>query len=153
MDAAQFRTDFPEFADVVAYPDSSVDFWIRLATKLLRPSRWADVLDEGIELFVAHNLALQRAASSGGSSGVPGMNSGVVASKTVDKLSITYDSSVGIVPNAGHWNLTTYGTRFLWLMNMAGMGPTQLGAGVAHALDGEVWVVGGILGNGWPYGS
>lgn len=149
MDAAQFRIDFPEFADPVVYTDGAVNFWLGVATKLLRAERWADMLDTGLELFTAHNLSLQRTAS--GTPNAPGANTGLVASKTVDKLSITYDASAGIIPNAGHWNLTTYGTRFLWLMNMAGMGPTQLGAGPAFGYVGAPYVVGGQFGAGWPY--
>lgn len=149
MDAAQFRADFPEFTSTTLYPDSSVNFWLRLGTKLLRPERWQDILDEGLELFAAHNLALERAAATGNA---PGMNSGVVQQKQVDKLSISYDSSAGLIPGAGHWNLTTYGTRFLWLMNMVGMGPTQLGAGVAGWPVGDVVSVGGLWGVGWPHG-
>ena len=130
MDAATFRQDFPEFADPAKYPDSLINFWLRLATKLLRPERWADVLDEGIELFAAHNIVLERHAQiSVNGGGVPGMSVGVVNSKQVDKLSVGYDTSIGLDPAAGHWNLTTYGTRFYWLMRLAGMGGTQYGAG------------------------
>lgn len=148
MDAAQFRADFPEFASQTVYPDSAVTFWITVAGKLLRACAWADLIDVGTELFVAHNLSLEKLAAANG-----GMNSGVITGKTVDKLSVTYDASVGIVPDAGHWNLTTYGTRFLWLLNMAGMGPTQLGAGaVVYGLSQPGFVVGGLLGYGWPHG-
>lgn len=147
MDAARFRLDFPEFTDP-PYTDGSVNFWLGVAVLMLRPERWADLLDVGLELFTAHNLALERAAATNG-----GAQMGVVSAKTVDKLSISYDASAGIIPNAGHWNLTTYGTRFLWMMNMAGMGPTQVGAGVAGFPPGStVYVVGGLYGAGWPYG-
>ena len=147
MDSATFRADFPAFTHAL-YPDASVDFWIRIGGLLLRPERWADLLDVGIELFTAHNLTLERLAAANG-----GAQGGVVSGKTVDKLSITYDASAGIIPDAGHWNLTTYGTRFLWLLNMAGMGPTQAGAGAAGFAPGTVaFVVGGSLGPGWPYG-
>lgn len=151
MDAAQFRLDFPEFADATAYPASGINFWLGVAAKLLRPEAWVDVIDIGYELFTAHNLALEKAAAQGGAGGAaPGMNIGVVASKTVDKLSITYNSTAGLVPDAGHWNLTTYGTRFLWLLNMAGMGPTQLGAGIVW-YAGSPWSYGGAYGPGWPF--
>lgn len=147
VDAARFRDDFPAFASVVTYPDASVNFWLTLGYALLRPERWADILYQGVELFVAHNLTLEKLAAGGNAAGA------LVNSKQVDKLSVGYDTSAGLIPDAGNFNLTTYGTRFWFLMNMAGMGGTQLGAGVAGLPLGTVGiVVGGPLGPGWPYG-
>lgn len=149
---AEFRANFPEFADATAFPDSSITFWLGLAYKLLRPERWCDIIDEGAQLFAAHNLAIERIAqNSGETGGVPGITgAGIVASKQIDKLSISYDASVGADPTAGHWNLTTYGMRFLWLMRMAGTGGQQYGAGPAAGNSAVVF--GGVLGLGWPYG-
>ncbi len=123
---ADFRTNFPEFANVTNYPDSEVQFWLNLAAKLLLAERWGDILDEGTQLFIAHNLALERAATVGGA--VPGLNLGLVASKTIKDLSITYDTKAGIDAKDGQWGLTTFGRRFLWLANMVGMGGLQVGA-------------------------
>lgn len=152
MDPATFRTDFPEFGNTTTYPDSSVNFWLNLAGLLILPTVWGDVQPYATELFIAHNLALeqlaQRAAASGG---VPGLTAGVTSGKTVDKLSITYDTTAGLVKDAGHWNLTTYGTRFIMLANLAGMGGYQAGAGMAYAAPGTVLTIGGPFGSGWPY--
>lgn len=148
---ATFRADFPAFAEATVYPDSSVQFWITLASRLLRPCAWQDILDTGIELFVAHNLVLERLASNGGNGGgVPGINTGVLQSKTIDKLSVTYNTTMGIDPNGGQFNLTLYGLRFLWLSDMAGMAPTQVSAG-SPVPNYTPWIVGGLLGSGWPY--
>jgi hypothetical protein len=126
VDIATFRADFPEFADVGAYPNAQVTFYLTLAGKLLNACRWADLLDMGTELFVAHNLVLERqnqaAAATGG---VPGVQTGAVSGKTVDKVSVTYDASAGLETDAGHWNLTTYGTRFINLARMVGAGGMQ----------------------------
>lgn len=147
VDAAKFRTDFPAFASVATYPDASVNFWLTLGYALLRPERWVDLIDQGVELFVAHNLTLEKLAAGGNPSGA------IVNSKQVDKLSVGYDTSAGLIPDAGNFNLTTYGTRFFFLMNMAGMGGTQLGAGAAGFAPGVVAIiVGGPLGPGWPHG-
>lgn len=125
--ASSFYADFPEFADVEAYPESTVSFWLALAVKLLDPCRWGDLLDVGTELFVAHNLTLdarnRKAASAGG---IPGASSGVMSSKTVDKVSVSYDTAIAGVEGAGHWNLTTYGTRYIQLARMVGAGGVQL---------------------------
>jgi hypothetical protein len=127
MDVETFRTDFTEFADATAYPDSGVNYWLTVAGLMLDPSRWATLLDLGTELFVAHNLALERQAQkTAANGGVPGISSGPLSAKAVDKVSASYDTAAGIVKDAGHWNLTTYGTRFIDLALMMGSGGLQL---------------------------
>ena len=127
MDATQFRQDFPEFADTTKYPDSSVNLWLTLAGKTLAEDRWCDYLDIGTELFVAHNLALaavnQLFASVGGA---PGQIKGPVTSKSVDKVSVGYDSGAVALQDGGFFNLTTYGIQFLQYARMVGTGGIQL---------------------------
>lgn len=121
---ASFRTHFPEFT-VAKYPDTVVQFWIDLAVKMLVVSRWDTVLDQGIELYVAHNLAVGSAVSASGGSTVGG-GGGPVSSKTVDKVSVTYDVSSVAIEDGGDWNATSYGRRFLQLSRMIGAGAIQL---------------------------
>jgi hypothetical protein len=122
-----FRADFPEFSDTTAYPDSGVNFWITVAGKLLNPRRWQDMLDIATELFVAHNLVLERQAQKSAATGaVPGLSTGPVSSKTVGPVTQAYDTTAGINQDAGHWNLTTFGTRFYQLMQMFGAGAIQV---------------------------
>jgi hypothetical protein len=122
-----FRSDFPEFANTTAFPDPGLNFWIGVAGKLLNPRRWQDMLDVATELFVAHNLALERQAQKSAANGaVPGVSTGPVSSKTVGPVTQAYDTTAGINQDAGHWNLTTYGTRFYQLMQMFGAGPIQV---------------------------
>lgn len=127
MDATQFRTDFPEFADTAKYPDSRVNFHIGIATTRLNVCRWADMLDYGIELYVAHHLVLsarnQAAAALGG---LPGVGNGVIASKAVDKASVGFDTHAGTIEDGADWNLTTYGIEFLQLSRMAGAAGVQV---------------------------
>lgn len=140
---AQFRLDFPEFANTTTFPASAVAYWIALARQLMSTGRWGSsaadpwpssgtipdrtLYDLGVSLFVAHNLVLeaitQRTVTGGG---LPGGISGAVQSKSVDKVSISYDVTAGLTPGAGHWNLTIYGMRLLHLINMIGAGPVQL---------------------------
>ena len=141
----QFRTDFPEFTSSVDYPNSGISFWITVAYKMMNAERWLDLIDVGAELFVAHNLVLevraQKAASNGG---VPGENTGPLSSKSVDKVSISYDTGAAMEVDAGHWNLTVYGTRYRSLVRMFGAGPIQIGIGYSNPLS---------LNNAWtgPY--
>lgn len=127
MDNAQFRADFPEFASTTDYPGSMLDFWSGIAAELVDLTRWGTLYDQGVSLFVAHNIALQRKniqAAAGG--GVPGSQSGAVASKTVGSVSVSYDTGAAMLPNAGHWNLTLYGMQYIQLARMIGAGAVQL---------------------------
>ena len=126
--SAQFRIDFPEFANTATYPDVGVSFWITVATRMLPSLRWQDNLDYGTELFVAHHLVLaarDQAASAAG--GIPGEVKGPTASKSVDKVSVSYDAGAVALTDAGFWNLTSYGIRFLTLGRYVGAGGIQLG--------------------------
>jgi len=134
MNAAKFRADFPEFADVAQYPDAQVNYWLGFGELMLRPERWGTALPYGLGFFAAHNLALWRqdmnAVSRPGVPGTPGLSTGATSSKTVDKVSVSYDQSAGLVEGAGHWNLTVYGKQFIQMSRMMGAGGIQLPAGL-----------------------
>lgn len=125
---ASFREHFPEFADIAIYPDATVSYWLGIGARMLRPDRWVDLIDHGLELFAAHHIALARQAVQASSfGGTPGANTGVVTSEAVDKVSVSYDAgSTTLDEGAGHWNATTYGVQFLQLARMAGSGGWQL---------------------------
>lgn len=125
--AESFRDDYPEFTSSTLYPPDAIAYWLNIATIMLQPARWADVLDLGTALFMAHHLTLERQAqNSAANGGLPGISSGPIASKGVDRVSVSYDTAAGIEPEAGHWNLTVFGTRFIRLARMAGAGGIQL---------------------------
>ena len=127
MDAATFRADFPEFSSSVTYPDAQVNLWLGHAARLLPSDRWEDSLDLGTELFTAHYLALgRRDQMTANVGGVPGTVTGPQASKSVDKVSSSANTGAVILDNAGHWNMTTYGIRFLQLARMIGAGGVQI---------------------------
>lgn len=137
---ASLRTDFPEFSDDAAYPDSGITFWLTLAGRLLNADRWGNLLDLGTSLFVAHHIVLERQAKRAADNGAaPGMTVGVINNKSVDKVTVGYDVSATLDPNAGHWNLTLYGIRFNGLVKMIGAGPLQVGVGYAPPLSGPAW--------------
>lgn len=128
---ATFRLQFPPFANTAMYPDRQVQFYIGMATKLLRSDRWGDMIKEGYALFTAHFLALDRLAATqpGGASGVPGTAVGVINSGSVDKVSFGKDVQSVMEDDAGHWGMTTYGSQYLRFARMFGAGPIQVGAG------------------------
>lgn len=126
MDIQLFRTHFTAFKDDAVYPDDTIKFWSDLAEKLLSKCRFGKVWTEAVELFTAHNLALEKnneyTAEDGG---VPGLGSTMETSKSVGSASVSYDVGTITDPNAGIWNETNYGRRYAMLMRLAGMGVKQ----------------------------
>lgn len=124
-----FRTNFPEFASTTTYPNAMVQFWLGVAYQMVRAEVWSTMLDVGVQLFTAHNCVLEaQAARAAATGGVPGGPVGPANNKSVDKVSVGYDTAAGTVPGWGNWNLTTYGTRFKYFVDIFGMGGVQVGA-------------------------
>jgi len=127
MTPEQFRSDFPEFDDDTKYSDASIAFQLTIATSLVNPCRWGVLTDQGIELCAAHFLVLaRRDEATAEVGGIPGQVTGPLSSKAVDKVSASYDTGAATIDDAGMWNLTTYGVRFLTLARMMGAGGMQL---------------------------
>lgn len=138
--SAQFRIDYPEFATIATYPDSAVNYFLTLAYQLLNADRWNTQLDMAAELFVAHNLVLEQRASLESATGqVPGSMTGPISNKSVDKVSIGFDTGSAANKDAGHWNLTIYGNRLYRLMKMFGASPLFVGVGYAPVGSGVAW--------------
>lgn len=124
---AEFRTNFPAFVSSTVYPDVMVQMYLDLGYKLLRERKWQDILDTGVQFFTAHNLTLDAQANKqSAAGGIPTGQVGAVGSKAVAQVSVSYDNSSSMQPDAGHWNLTVWGKRFAWLMRMAGAGGLQV---------------------------
>jgi hypothetical protein len=117
-----------------------IQFWIDLGKKLINTCRWGDLAAYGLQLFVAHNLALEN-ARCGGAASTPGMILGPITSAAVDKVSYSRDASAAMDPKNGHWNLTTYGLRYIYLVRMVGAGPLQIGVppGGSNHAGGIAW--------------
>lgn len=123
MNAAQFRQDFPEFSDTSKYPDSSIEFHMSVSVMLVNPMRWGDMTNLGVELLTAHNLTLAiEDVSMAAIGGAPGQIKGPLNNKSVDKVSVGYNSGAVTYGEAGYYNMTRYGTRFYQLAMMFGAG-------------------------------
>lgn len=119
-----FVAVFAEFADTSAYPQASVEFWLSQAPFQLNANRLRNSYDLAVMLFTAHNLALgRRDARSAAGGGIPGQATGPTSSKTVDKVSVSYDTGATTYDGAGEWNATTYGQRLYRLLRAVGAGP------------------------------
>lgn len=121
---ALFRAAVPAMADVAKYPDATLELYLGLAHENLNEGRLGDMYAMAQCWYAAHFIALvsQAAAAPGKPSGSVG---GVISSKSVGGVSISYDVSSITNANAGQWNSTLYG-RLLWpYLQMAGTGPLQ----------------------------
>lgn len=127
MTPATFRANFPEFSCTKNYPDSAVEFWFTVADGLLNFDRWANLYDYGTQLIVAHHLAIaSRDSAAAQAGGIPGTVQGVQSSKSVDKVSVSYDTKAVTNETEAFWNMTTYGIRLIQLSRMVGAGGIQL---------------------------
>lgn len=122
--AASFQAAFTEFADT---PAASIGFWLPIAQALVDPDAWGTLADSGVSLALAHYLSLGGAsAGAGGSASGAAAGVGVMSGKGVGAVTASYDITNVSAPGAGHWNQTTYGTRFADLWRMFGAGGVQL---------------------------
>jgi hypothetical protein len=127
MDVAKFRTDFPEFADATRYTPAMLTFWSGMGEKLISSDKFGDLFTQAVELFTAHNAVLAAGNKSATASGaLPGQAGGVVASKAVGSVNVSYDTTAAMETNAGHWNQTTYGRQYIRLARLIGQGCYQL---------------------------
>lgn len=123
----KFRASFPEFNDTVKYPDATIDFWAELGTLLVRPCIWNNSWQQGMSLYIAHQITLamqnQQASRVGGA---PGQQGGIANTKTVGSATIGYDATTVTEKDGGFWNLTNYGKQFYRLVKIFGAGAIQL---------------------------
>ena len=116
MITSDFLQTFPEFNDPELYPPSRIDFWISIGEQLVNPNRWKKLTNQGISLYVAHQLMLDN---------MHGRTQGIQSSKAVDGVSVGYNLNDITKADWTHFNLTKYGLQYIQLANMMGMGPLQ----------------------------
>lgn len=127
MDIATFRAAFPEFADTTKYTDAMITFWASVGDLLLNEERWDTLYDYGLQLYVAHNITLQSQDVASATIGrTPGLTAGVITSKSVGGVSVSYDAHSVFFELAGNYNMTKYGRDYWQLMNIVGMGGYQI---------------------------
>jgi hypothetical protein len=137
---ASFRAAFIAFSDATKFPDPAIQMWLDAAVLMVNASRWATLTDLGVQLYAAHNIVLESQADRAASKGrVPGLQAGILTSKGVGGVSAGYDVSSVTEDKAGHWNLTTYGTRFYRLSKLMGAGPMYVGAPSISDNTAMIW--------------
>lgn len=127
MDPATFRAAFSEFADETVYPDALIQMWLTYAASMVNATRWGVLTTLGVQLVAAHNVVLSARDEAAGSAGAaPGTASGPVSSKSIDRLSVSYDAGAIAIAGGGSWNMTSYGIRYITLSQTMGGGALQL---------------------------
>ncbi|WP_313905205.1 DUF4054 domain-containing protein [Robbsia andropogonis] len=127
MDSTDFRAQFTEFEDQTRYTDASINTWLTVAVMLVNADRFGPLTDYAVGLVAAHHLVIafkDSAASSAG--GVPGAITGPTSSKSVDKVSVSYDTGAVSLDSAGFWGMSSYGLRYLTMARTFGAGGFQV---------------------------
>ena len=123
---AQFRNDQAAFQDPNLFSDHSIALYLNIANSTLDGDKWGEIWTLGVELWTAHFLSLDLQAAQAAANGTaPGMNPGIVSAKSIGPASVTYDSNSSD-SDAGMWNSTTYGRRYIRFARMVGAGGRQI---------------------------
>lgn len=124
--ASDIRKFYRQFKDIGIFTDYVIGVFLAKASTSLDPIVWGGLLDYATQLYVAHHLTLwarnDQAAAMGGS---PGEIKGPLTSRTVDKVSSSWDSRAASYEGEAFWNLTAYGVEF-WSMAKNRGGGVQL---------------------------
>ena len=124
---ARVRQLYRQFDDPGVYDDFVINTYLSFAVGMLNPSRWGNQLDFATGLFVAHHLTLRaRDELTIQAGGLPGAVQAPIASKSVDKVSISFDVGAVSLADEGFWGSTMYGKQLYNLARMFGSGGLQL---------------------------
>jgi hypothetical protein len=127
----QFRADFPAFKDPEIYQNATLTMYLTAAGNLLPACRWGDLWTIGQELWAAHFILLDKIDEKSVEKG-SGTPAGPLTSKSVGQVSASY-AETAMEKDAGHWNMTGFGRRFIRFARLAGMGGSQLTGGVPQS--------------------
>jgi hypothetical protein len=115
--ADDFLRIYPQFKDV---PEEVIAMYLKLADSSLIFAKWNEWWEAGMGLYIAHFLTLwlQEAKRQPGTIGT-----GLVASKSVDGVSVSYDNTMlNNLADWGAFSLTSFGAQLVTLAKMVGMG-------------------------------
>lgn len=124
--ADSFRKHYREFADPVLYDGEDIDYYIGIAYSLLNANRWGNLLDYGIELWVAHNLALSGEKKEDDAD--LANFSGPTTSQHVGEVGFTSSPQFILqgLKDIGLFAKTTYGIQYWQMAEKIGAGGVQI---------------------------
>jgi hypothetical protein len=126
-----FLLMYPQFDGMNELPDDIIEMYIQFANDVVNIKNWGNQWKLGMCLFVAHFctvylMSFQPAEASAAAVIASAQTKGLVSSKSVGDVSVSYDFSLAVqnVEEWGQFNLTIFGNQFASLsklMNMGGM--------------------------------
>lgn len=127
MTQADFLELYPQFTESI--PGAVLTMYLELANKSIQEARWREYRKLALGLFVAHfcTLWLEGSAPQDATAAqiaAAGAAKGLVGSKSVSGVSVSYDNSSVLSDFAGYgsWKLTKYGIQLLSLARLVGKG-------------------------------
>lgn len=130
--ADEFKKMYPQFfgQDQQLIPEEVLEMFLQFAHSCVKKARYHGAWEYCISLFVAHFLTLYMQSmvdpeyADATSVIAAGQSKGLLASKSVEGVSYSYDFSTAMQDLDGWaaWKLTTYGTQFATMAKMYGMG-------------------------------
>lgn len=129
---AAFRTNYPQFSDLVVWPDTLLTQALCEADAVTGSSRWGAYLDQcgntkqrGMFFYAAHWLTVYY--PKGGDQPPDPNPKWAWNSKTVRSQSISYDTGTSNLGPENAWLLSSiFGQQYYRLMKMVGLGGVAL---------------------------
>lgn len=124
-----FFSIYPQFQGVEGLSEEIIEMYIQFADDVVNIKRWGRQWKLGMSLFVAHFCTIylmtyQDPASSAAAVIASAQTKGLVSSKSVGDVSVSYDFSLAVqdVDRWGQFNLTTFGNQFVSLARLLSKG-------------------------------
>lgn len=127
-----FEAIYPQFKEIGGsrkVPAPIIEMYLALAHTCVKEARWHDYWEMAIGLYVAHfcTLWLQGTADPAGTAGqviAAGQARGVMTSKSVGDVSVSYDFGMVAEDLNGWaaWKLTSYGQQLATFGRLVGKG-------------------------------
>lgn len=124
-ETVRFLAMFPEFNNETIHP-MMIELWLETAGLLLNKCRLGERYDLARFLMTAHNILMMNPGAKLLRNGVlvtgwQGM--GLVSSKSVANVSVSYDNQIAMMKDGETYNGTVYG-QLLWrILRATGLGP------------------------------
>lgn len=127
FDVTQFRIDYPQFVDDIAFPDATLQMYWDWATCYISDRDYGFLHGKcrfhAINLMTAHLAALSVIIAQGNYTQIPGL----VQSSTISKISVSLTPPP--LDNQWQWwlSLTPYGQQLLALLQVQSVGGFMIG--------------------------
>lgn len=120
---------YPQFQGVEGLSNDIIEMYISFANEVVNIERWGNQWNLGMCLFIAHFctvylMSYTQPQGTAASVIAAGQTKGLVSSKSVGDVSVSYDFSLAMndVTTWGQFNLTTFGNQFVSIAKLMSKG-------------------------------